>query len=95
MVEKVLYLCQMKPVDPEARRIALSLLAKGLITISEAKELCGVSRQLMLHWVQRRGVDWRRIRWSKLTALWRKEAQRGPKLVEVEKSRSSHEVAPR
>ena len=82
------YICQMPGVDPEARRAALALLSQGMITIAEAVELAGVSRQLMHHWVRRAGIDWQRIRQARLAAWWRKELRHGSKLVETAKPRS-------
>lgn len=83
----------MAAVDPEAKRAALGLLARGMVTIAEAAEHAGVSRQLMHHWVRRAGVDWRRIRQARRATWWRKELKRGPRLVETEKPRSDDSSA--
>lgn len=57
--------------DPAARKAALSLLSKGLLTQAEAAQLAGVSRQLMRHWA--REVPAIRNREALLAKLWRKE----------------------
>lgn len=69
--------------DPEAKRVALALLAEGLGTPGEIAELAGVSRQLVEQWAISAGVDWRRIKRSKLTAAWRRRMRRGPRIVEA------------
>lgn len=70
------------PADPEAKRIALALLTRGVITISEATESAGVSPQLMHYWVRRAGIDWQRIRRARRATWWRKESRNGTRLVE-------------
>lgn len=71
-------------IDPDARRVALALLARGIIRPHEAAELAGVSLQVMNHWLRRSGVDWERMRRRVLGNAWRKEMKRGPRLVESE-----------
>jgi DNA invertase Pin-like site-specific DNA recombinase len=68
--------------DPEARRIAISLLARGLGSPGEIAELAGVSRQVVEDWAKRAGMDWRRIKRSKLTKAWRVEMRNGARLVQ-------------
>lgn len=65
-----------KMKDPEARRAALSLLARGAITISEAADLAGISRQLMRYWCKRARIDWQRIRRRRIAKAWRKAVNR-------------------
>lgn len=60
--------------DPAAKRAALSLIAKGLITKAEAARLAGVSKQLMQIWCTDIPVD--RNRDAVLTKLWRAEIKR-------------------
>lgn len=59
--------------DPDARRAALALLRRGLITVPEAAQMAGVSRQLVRHWCQRSGIDWAQIRSAALAKRWRRE----------------------
>lgn len=56
--------------DSAAKRAALLLLSKGLITRAEACRLAGVSRQLMRHWT--RGLQADRAREAILARLWSK-----------------------
>lgn len=59
--------------DDEARSAALALLARGMITPSQAAELAGVSRQLVHYWLKAAGIDWERA-WRRRTAgMWRRE----------------------
>lgn len=76
----------MKALDPEARRVALSLLAQGIIRPHEAAELAGVSRQVVEYWCRRAGVDWQRIRRARLAKAWARGMRHGPKLVEQQKA---------
>jgi transposase-like protein len=69
--------------DAEARRAAVSLIARGIASIPEVARLAGVSRQLVRHWCKRAGVDVSRTRQRKLADAWRKEMRRGTKLVET------------
>lgn len=62
--------------DEAARRAALALLAEGEITAAEAKDLAGVSRQLMRHWINTAGVDWKRIRGTRIAHAWAKAVRR-------------------
>lgn len=71
-------------LDPEARRAALALLARGVMRPHEVAELAGVTLQVMNYWIQHAGVDWERIRRRRNAAAWRKEVKRGPRLVESE-----------
>jgi hypothetical protein len=73
-----------RTLDPEARRVALALLAQGVLRPHEAAEMAGVSIQVVNYWLRRAGVDWERIRRRRLGKLWRKEMKRGPRLVESE-----------
>lgn len=71
--------------DGEARRAALSLLARGLITVAEATALAGVSRQLMRAWAGKRLKRYRGTRRAVIAKAWRKELMNGAKLVERQK----------
>jgi hypothetical protein len=59
--------------DNEARSAALALLARGMITPSQAAELAGVSRQLVRYWLQHAGIDWRRAWARRQASMWRRE----------------------
>ena len=60
--------------DPDAKRAALALLSKGLITKAEAADLAGVSRQLVQHWARDIPID--KARNAILGKLWRQEMRR-------------------
>lgn len=74
--------------DAEARRIVVSLMRAGLVTLPEAAELAGVSRHLVRYWCTRADVNWKRVRTARNVRAWRKEARNGPKLVEVKGKQS-------
>ena len=67
-----LYVCKVEK-DDEARSAALTLLARGMITPSQAAELAGVSRQLVRYWLETAGIDWRRAFDRRQATMWRKE----------------------
>jgi DNA invertase Pin-like site-specific DNA recombinase len=77
-----------KPRDPEARRVVLALLSRGLVSPCEITELSGFDRSTIVRWPKVAGVDWQSQRAQVVAALWRKEMGRGSKLVETAKSRS-------
>lgn len=83
----------MRQLDPEARRVALALLARGIIRPHEAAELAGVSLQVVRYWIRRKGVDWERIRRRRLAHAWRKELRNGPRLVETETAQAGNSRA--
>jgi transposase len=60
--------------DPEAKRIALALLARGNGSPGEIAELAGVSRQVVEGWARR--LDWRKVKRAALTKAWRSEMRR-------------------
>ena len=60
--------------DPDAKRAAIALLSKGLISKSEAADLAGVSRQLVQHWARDIPID--KARNTILGKLWRQEMRR-------------------
>ena len=66
-------------MTPE-RRAALSLLRRGEITISEAAELAGVSRQLVYAWCKRAKIEPAPAREGRITKAWRKEIRSGVEL---------------
>lgn len=67
-----LYRCKVEK-DDEARTAAVNLLARGMITPTQAAEFAGVSRQLVRYWLKAAGIDWRRA-WSRRHAgMWRRE----------------------
>jgi len=55
--------------DHAAKRAALKLLARGLVTEAEAARLAGVSRQLVHHWAKDIPVQANRD--ATLAKLWR------------------------
>lgn len=75
---------QMRLIDSDARRVALSLLAQGLARPHEVASLAGVSLQVVHYWCRRAGVDWERTRGRRLATAWRKGMRNGRKLVELE-----------
>lgn len=60
--------------DPAAKRAAMSLLTRGLITKAEAGQLAGVSRQLIQHWSKDIPVD--ENRQAVIAKLWRQALAR-------------------
>lgn len=48
------------------------LLERGQVTLSEAAELAGVSRQLVYAWCRRAGIDWKVARQQRLEREWLK-----------------------
>lgn len=71
-----------RKLDPEARRVALVMLARGLLRPHEAAELAGVSLQVVHYWITHAGIDWERIRRRRIANAWRKAMKRSPRLVE-------------
>jgi len=63
-------------LDPDARRVALSLLARGLGSPGEIADLAGVSRQVVEGWALIADMDWRQIKRARLAKAWRKEWDR-------------------
>lgn len=74
--------------DDEVRRVALALLARGLMKPSDAAEFGGVSRQLVNKWLKKAKIDWKRVHYGVLRKHWNREMRRGPKLVETARPRS-------
>lgn len=66
-------------MDPDARRVALRLLARGIGTPGEIAELAGVSRQVVEYWAAHAGVDWRKVQRAKLLKAWRKASTKARK----------------
>lgn len=66
-------ICELTKMQ-EAREAARLLLAQGKVTLSEARQLAGVSQQLMAYWA--RDLRCREIRAKRLAVLW-KEALNG------------------
>lgn len=60
--------------DTATKAAALRLLARGLITQSEAARLAGVSRQLVAHWAK--GLDVEPAREARLAQIWSKSMGR-------------------
>lgn len=77
-----------KLIDGEARRATLALLARGMMRPHEVAELAGVSLQVVRYWCRRAGVDWERIRDQRNADAWRKELNRGPRLVQEQAARA-------
>lgn len=66
-----------RSTDPEARRVAVALLARGLVRPHEAAVLAGVSLQVINYWIRRADVDWERVRGHVLAKAWRKGLRNG------------------
>lgn len=62
--------------DDTARKAAIRLIARGLITPAQAAELAGVSRQLVRYWLLERGIDWHKNYDARLAKLWFNEVNR-------------------
>jgi hypothetical protein len=62
--------------DPDARRAALSLIRRGIITVPEAAELAGVSRQVVHYWCRAAGVVAGQSRSAVLAKAWRRAMTR-------------------
>lgn len=58
--------------DPEARRAVLLAISRGLLTVPEAAQLAGVSRQLIRRWCGSRGISVDRARKARNVRLWRR-----------------------
>lgn len=57
--------------DPEARRAVLLLISRGMVTVPEAAQLAGVSRQLVRAWCKSRRMSVDRARKARIAKLWR------------------------
>jgi hypothetical protein len=64
--------------DPEAKRAVLLLIARGMITVPEAAQLAGVSRQLIHAWCGSKRMSTTRARQAKITRAWRKALMERP-----------------
>jgi len=62
--------------DPEARRAVLTLIRRGQVTVPEAAQLAGVSRQLIRHWCRQARVVIGKSRKAVITKQWRKVMNR-------------------
>lgn len=58
--------------DPEARRAVLLLISRGMISVREATQLVGVSRQLVYGWCKSAGISTTRARQTRIAAAFRK-----------------------
>lgn len=74
--------------DAEARRVALAMLARGLMKPGDAAAFAGVSRQLVNKWLRKAKIDWKRVHYGVLRKHWNREMRRGPRLVETAKPKS-------
>ena len=61
-----------KMKDPNARRAAVKLLARGSITVSEAATMAGVSRQVVRYWCHAAGIEIGQARQTVITRIWRR-----------------------
>jgi hypothetical protein len=77
----------MATIDPDARRVALKLLAQGLARPREVADLAGVSLQVVDYWIKCADINWRQVRAKRLLSAWRKGMHNGPRLVETQKKR--------
>jgi hypothetical protein len=58
--------------DPQARRAVTLLIARGLITVQEARLLSGASRQLIHAWCKSRKIKPKKAREARIAREWRK-----------------------
>jgi hypothetical protein len=74
------------PLDREARRVGLQLLARGLARPHEVADLAGVSLQVVDYWIKCADINWQQVRSKRLAAAWRGGMRNGPRLVETKKA---------
>lgn len=58
-------------VNARDRDAAVSIIKNGIATPADVARLAGTSRQLVLHWITRAGVDWRKARDARLAKEWK------------------------
>ena len=68
----MLFYVRKMAVDPEARRAVLLLISRGMVTVPEAAQLAGVSRQLIRAWCKSRRMSLDRARKAKIAQAWRR-----------------------
>lgn len=66
----------MKIIDPDARRAAVTLLRRGLLTVPEAAALAGVSRQVVRYWCKAARIEIGQSREAVIARLWRRAVSR-------------------
>ncbi len=71
-VLKMLFYVRQMRKDPEAKRAVLLLISRGMITVPEAAQLAGVSRQLIHAWCGSHRIVPTRARQAKITKAWRR-----------------------
>jgi len=64
------------PLDPDLRRAALSMIACGEASPAEVADALGVSRQVVHRWVTVAGIEWARVRRSKVLKSLTKRRER-------------------
>ena len=62
--------------DPEAKRAVLRLIVRGAITVPEAAQLAGVSRQLVHAWCKAEDIIPQRARQAVIAKAWRRTLHR-------------------
>jgi len=58
------------PVPADVRRLALTLLASGKVSLPEMAEVMGVSTQSIWNWCRHAKVDWRKARRATVAREW-------------------------
>lgn len=58
------------------RKAVIALLIRGEITLAEAAELAGVSRQLARYWAKQIRIDWKQVRTKRITKAFQKHMSR-------------------
>lgn len=62
--------------DPVARRAAIAILKRGLMTVPEVASHAGVSRQLVRYWCKRSRVNFAKVRLTRIGKMWSREISR-------------------
>ncbi len=60
-------------MENDIRAVALTLIARGLMTPAQAADLAGVSRQLVHFWLKQEDIRWQAVHQARLATLWRNE----------------------
>ena len=69
-VENTTYVREMAQRDPEARRAAIVILKRGLMTVPEIAAHAGVSRQLVRYWCSKANLNFAKVRAARIGKLW-------------------------
>lgn len=69
-------------IDPEMRRAAVAMIARGEASPAEVADAWGISRQIVHYWIKAAGIDWKRQRRTWLLKRLTRERDSGPRLAE-------------